>query len=107
MKKKLFALRRDADLAEHRLVSAQRSWRAKTRSIRTAFARHREAWLVGAGFTGGLVVALLPLRHIGRVASLFASAASLALRTPIGTLFADDARKDTPTSDAGIADTRA
>ncbi len=86
---KLLQRRRDAALAEHRLIIEQDSWRVKTRSIRMYIARHREAWIVGAALTGGFIVGLLPLRHLSRAVSLTASAASFMMRTPIGALLAD------------------
>lgn len=105
---KLLERRRDAALAERRLTLEQHRWLVKTRSIRMYMARHREAWIVGTGLAGGFIVGLLPLRHISRVVSLTASAASFMMRTPIGSLLADGfARGREDTGTAGPSDTNA
>ncbi|GAA0718571.1 hypothetical protein [Dokdonella soli] len=82
----LRARRRDAALAERCLLLERAEWDAQTRTMRDRMMRHREAWIVGGGFAGGLATSLLPLRGLVRIGSLLAS----TLRTPVSALFVRD-----------------
>jgi uncharacterized protein (DUF2062 family) len=98
--------RRDAALAEQRLLLARRGWQRKTHLLSENIARHPDWWIVGGGFASGAIAALLPVRGIGRALRMLASVASFALRTPLAAAFAETfahkppASTDPPDADA-------
>ncbi|MEO7324985.1 MAG: hypothetical protein ABIW82_09175 [Dokdonella sp.] len=81
--------RRDAALAEQRLLLARRGWHRKTHALRAGIARHPAGWIVGGGFVSGAIAALTPLRAIGRGVRLLANIASFALRSPLSAMFVE------------------
>jgi hypothetical protein len=85
---KLIERRREADQALADVRHRERVWAAATRSVRAWSKRHREAVIVGSGFTAGLATSLLPIAALMRLASAFAGAASLMLEGPFLRLLA-------------------
>jgi hypothetical protein len=69
-----------AALAQDRLESARSRFRHDTAPWRAAFARHRAAWLVASGFTGGLAVSMLPRGFWSKFGMLLGNAGAIAAR---------------------------
>lgn len=91
----LLTRRKDVERAEHRLLLAQASWRERSQALHMQFEKHREAWILGGGFAGGVLAGLLPLRGIVRAGSMAASIVGMALRTPLTALLAEQLQKRT------------
>lgn len=100
----LASRRRDAALAEQRLLLARRDWRRQTRALRANIARHRGPWIVGAGFGGGVLAAWLPLRGVGRAVRALARVISFSLRTPLAALLAESLSRKSQAPGAGTSD---
>jgi hypothetical protein len=90
--KQLLERRRAADRAFAAVRHREHVWADATRSVRAWSARHREAVIVGAGFTTGLATSLLPIAALLRLASAFAGTASLMLEGPFLRLLAAQRR---------------
>ena len=94
----LTARRREAALAEQRLLLARRGWHRETHAIRARIARNAGWWIVGSGFASGAIAALIPLRGIGRAVRMLGGVASFALRSPLGAMFAEAFAHKAPAS---------
>lgn len=68
-------------LAQARLEAARSRFRRHTAPLRAAIARHRDAWLVAAGFAGGMALGLLPRRLWSGIGALLGRAASIVARS--------------------------
>ena len=94
---RLLLRRREAAAAESRLRSAHEDWSVQTHSMRARFNRHREWWVVGAGFIGGIASTLLPGRGLARAGRLAGRIASFALRSPFAALLVAGVARPTDT----------
>lgn len=99
--------RLEAESAEQRLLLARRGWHRETHAISASIARHSGWWIVGGGFVSGALVALTPLRGIGRAIRMFASIASFALRSPLSAMFTEAFSHKPSSSVADRPDTNA
>ncbi|MEO5560005.1 MAG: hypothetical protein ABIO49_09135 [Dokdonella sp.] len=94
----LITRRREAALAEQRLLLARRGWHRETHAISASIARHSGWWIIGSGVASGAVAALIPLRGIGHAVRILGSVASFALRSPLGAMFAEAFAHKAPAS---------
>lgn len=99
--------RRAAARAERRLHLESRRWQADTSALREHFAHHRVPWLLGGGFGAGMVASLLPLRAGARFGRLITSVATLLLRSPLGGLLIESARRRFGATDGNRVDASA
>lgn len=95
--RELLRRRRAADLAFLSVRHREHVWANATRSVRTWARHHREAVIVGAGFTTGFATSMLPIASLMRLASAFAGTASLMLEGPFLRMLAAQRQGGTPT----------
>jgi hypothetical protein len=69
-----------AALAQDRLEAARSRFRYVAAPWRAAFARHRSAWLVAAGFASGLAVSMLPRGFWSKFGTLLGSTGAVVAR---------------------------
>jgi hypothetical protein len=101
--KQMLERRRAADRAYAATVHREQVWVAATHSVRAWAKRHREAVIVGAGFTTGFATSMLPIAAVMRLVSAFAGTASLMLEGPFLRLLAaqrQDAARVPPSTTA-------
>jgi predicted lipid-binding transport protein (Tim44 family) len=69
-----------ATLAQDRLAAARSKFRRDAAPWRAEFARHRAAWLLAGGFTGGLAVGMLPRGFWSKFGALLGSTSAIMAR---------------------------
>jgi hypothetical protein len=69
-----------ATLAQDRLEAARSKFRRAAAPWRAEFARHRAAWLLAGGFTGGLAVGMLPRGFWSKFGALLGSTGAFVAR---------------------------
>lgn len=98
---KLIERRAIADAAYAGFRRTEAIWLRRTRTVRAWSRRHRAGLVVGSGLVAGFVTARLPVAPLIRLASAFASTATLMLEGPfLRFISARDAKKPADASDS-------